>query len=82
MHAEAVRLGASVVEAERRLDALFACGDASADSLQRIVIEVAERQGRYRAAHLQAHLELRPLLSTAQIARYNELRSHHSPVAK
>jgi hypothetical protein len=76
MHAEAKRLGAEIVEAERALDARFAAGDLSAPELDRRVEEIAALQGRLRAAHLRAHLVARAALTAEQIARYDALRGY------
>lgn len=78
MHAEAVRLGALLVEAERRLDALFADGTVNSKSVQNAAAEVARLHGSIRAAHLQAHVALRPVLSAEQVARYDEFRGYRA----
>ena len=78
MHAEAVRLGALLIEAERRLDALFADGTVNAESVQKAAGEVARLHGSLRAAHLHAHVALRPVLSAEQVARYDELRGYRA----
>ncbi len=76
MHAEAVRLGALLVEAERRLDALFANGTVKVESVQKAAAEVARLHGSIRAVHLNAHVVLRPVLSAEQVSRYQELRGY------
>jgi Spy/CpxP family protein refolding chaperone len=80
MHAEAKRLGAQVVEAERALDARFAAAGLDAAELDRRVAEIAALQGKLRAAHLRAHLVTRAALTAEQIARYDALRGygHHT----
>ncbi|HEV7906364.1 MAG TPA: periplasmic heavy metal sensor [Pyrinomonadaceae bacterium] len=76
MQAEAVRLGRQIVERERALDALFAKGEIDAEKLRAATAEIALLQGNLRAAHLAAHLEMRRLLSPAQIRKYDELRGY------
>lgn len=80
MHAEAVRLGALVVELERELDRAFADLQASPPEVERLTIEIGEARGRLRATHLVAHLETAEALTPEQIARYGRLRgySEHS----
>ncbi|HLF84462.1 MAG TPA: Spy/CpxP family protein refolding chaperone, partial [Blastocatellia bacterium] len=78
MHAGATRLGSLIVEKERKLDLLFASNTIDSDKLRRAVAEIAEFQGKLRAIHLQAHLEMRRLLSPAQIKKYDELRGYGS----
>lgn len=78
MREEAVRLGRQIVERERALDALFAKGEIEAETLRASTAEIARLQGDLRAAHLNAHLEMRRLLSPQQIKKYDELRGYTS----
>lgn len=79
MRAEAVRLGAQVVEAERALDALFARGEADAPGLERASREVGRLRADLRAAHLRAHVEMRAALTPEQVRLYDELRGYTAP---
>jgi Spy/CpxP family protein refolding chaperone len=76
MRAEAVRLGARLVEQERRLDAAFAGGTVTEDQLAALVHEAARIHGELRLAHLKAHLAMRRVLTGDQVARYDELRGY------
>ena len=76
MREEAVRLGRRIVERERTLDEMFARADIDAGRLRAATSEIARLQGELRAAHLSVHLEMRRLLSPAQIKRYDELRGY------
>jgi Spy/CpxP family protein refolding chaperone len=76
MREEAMRLGRQIVERERALDAMFAKGDIDAGKLRAATSEIARLQGDLRAAHLAAHLEMRRILSPAQIKKYDELRGY------
>lgn len=76
MDAEARRLGAAIVEAERALDGRFAGGDLGAAELDRAVDAIAVLQGKLRAAHLRAHLATRAALTPEQVARYDALRGY------
>lgn len=76
MAAQAKRLGERVIEAEKRLDALFAKGEASFDTLRKQTAEIAELNGQLRFIHLRYHIEIRRLLSDAQIAHYGRLRGY------
>jgi Spy/CpxP family protein refolding chaperone len=79
MKAQAVSRGRQIVDVERRLDALFARREASAEALGELTGEAATLQGRLRAVHLRAHVEVRALLTPEQIQRYVSLRGygHH-----
>jgi hypothetical protein len=76
MRAKATRLGRLVVDKEKDLDRLFARKRIDSRRLQAAVGEIARFQGRLRAAHLQAHIEMKRLLSTIQIEKYVELRGY------
>ena len=76
MDAQARRLGAAIVEAERALDGRFARGDLDATELDRAVGAIAALQGKLRASHLRAHLVTRAALTPEQIARYDTLRGY------
>lgn len=76
MRSEAVRLGQSIVEKEKLLDAMFAKGDIDEGKLRAATKEIAELQGALRAAHLAAHLDMRRLLSPQQVKKYDELRGY------
>ena len=78
MQREAVRLGGLIVEQERRLDAMFAAGDAEAGRVRETAREIARLQGDLRFAHLQAHLEMRRILTPEQVSRYDELRGYRT----
>ncbi|MGI9104685.1 MAG: Spy/CpxP family protein refolding chaperone [Pyrinomonadaceae bacterium] len=76
MRAQAVRLGQQIVERERELDAEFAGGRIDSRKLHAATAEIAKLQGALRAAHLQAHLEMRHLLSPEQTKKYDDLRGY------
>jgi len=71
---EAKRLGPLIVENEKELDALFASGKITEVKLRTLVEEIARLQGELKTVHLQAHLDLKSILSEEQVKRYNQLR--------
>jgi hypothetical protein len=81
MHREAVRLGALIVDRERDLDQLFATRAASAQTLYQLAGELAQLRGVLRVTHLQAHVEMRGVLSDEQVAAYDQLRGYHTSAA-
>jgi hypothetical protein len=76
MHAEAVELGALVVELERELDRGFADQRLTSEEVERLTREIGSARGLLRATHLLAHLETAEVLSSEQIARYGYLRGY------
>ena len=76
------RLGHRVVEAERALDTLFSSERVAQKELARQVRAVAEAQGEYRLSHLETHRQMRGLLTSHQIAHYDELRGYGTPAAE
>jgi Spy/CpxP family protein refolding chaperone len=78
MLSEATRLGPMIVEKERELNHLFAGNKIDGTSLASVVGEIARLQGELRITHLRAHLELRRVLSDAQVKKYDELPGYGS----
>lgn len=76
MQKKAISLGKRVVAAETSLDRLFGDGNADSQRLREITSEIGLLQGQLRAAHLQAHLETRALLSADQVQKYVQLRGY------
>lgn len=74
--ADARRLGAELVEAERALDQAFLTRQIDALSLKRHTDHIAQRQSALRTAHLATHLQQTALLRPEQISRYAQLRGY------
>lgn len=77
MSAEAKRLGAEIVERERRFSAAFAARRITTETLRAEAESLGVLYGRLRAVHLAAHLELTRGLTQVQIRRYDALRGYH-----
>jgi Spy/CpxP family protein refolding chaperone len=80
--AEARHIGAKLVESERALDALFRSGAVDRAALAEAVRAAAALTGEYRLSHLEAHRRTRAVLSSEQVARYDELRGYAKPAAE
>lgn len=76
MNVEAKRLGQEIVAQEQRLSIAFANKTIAPEKLQTQTEALATLYGKLRQTHLQAHLEITPLLSSKQIATYNVLRGY------
>jgi hypothetical protein len=76
MKAEALSLGAKLLEQETELDRLFASRSITPDNLKTATAVIAVTQGQLRETHLKYHLSTVALLSQDQIRRYDELRGY------
>ena len=76
--ADARRIGAELVEAERALDQAFSTRQINPASLTSHTDRIAQLQATLRASHLQTHLQQTALLTPQQIGRYAELRGYIS----
>lgn len=74
--ARARELGAALVAAERRLDALFADRRADSAGVDGATHEVGLLQARLRAEHLNTHLTQTALMSAEQVRQYGVLRGY------
>ena len=74
--AQARRLGAALIEAERVLDREFASGRAEREAVSRATAQIGSLQTELRLEHLRTHLAQADLLTPQQVAQYNELRGY------
>ena len=78
MEQQAQSLGQQIITGEEQLGVAFATNTLDETTLQRQVMQLADLYGQLRMTHLQAHLAVTPLLTSAQITAYNELRGYTS----
>jgi Spy/CpxP family protein refolding chaperone len=76
MKAEALPLGAKLIEQETDLDKQFASRTITPESLKAATIAIAVTQGELRETHLKYHLSTAALLNPDQMQRYAELRGY------
>jgi hypothetical protein len=76
MVAIARRLGASIIDAEAKLDAAFKGGAIDESTIRSLTQRIAGLNGELRAIHLSAHLKTRGVLSDIQVAAYNAARGY------
>ena len=76
MKAEAVPIGAKLIEQEAALDRQFAGRTVTAESLKASTAAAAVTQGELRETHLKYHLSTVAILSPGQMQRYAELRGY------
>ena len=76
MRSAAIAGGQRLIVGERALEAAFASGTVTGQTLRELLSEIGRARTALRYTHLAAHLETLPLLTEAQIARYNLLRGY------
>jgi hypothetical protein len=76
MKAEAMPLGAKLIEQEAELDKQFATRTVTPESLKASTAAVAETQGVLRETHLKYHLSTKGILTPSQMTKYAELRGY------
>lgn len=76
MQGTAKPLGAELVARERALDTAFREGTMTPARLEADTAMIGALQGRLRATHLAAHIEMRSALTAAQITTYDALRGY------
>jgi Spy/CpxP family protein refolding chaperone len=69
-------LGAELVQRERALDDAFKQNRMTSTDVATETEAIGDLQGRLRAVHLAAHLQMRAVLTPEQIAMYDELRGY------
>ncbi|MGH7355361.1 MAG: Spy/CpxP family protein refolding chaperone [Candidatus Rokuibacteriota bacterium] len=74
MFAEARPRGTALLDAEARLERLFAAGAADEAAVRTAVAEVERARSAVRLVHLRTHLATRDLLTEAQRRAYHEAR--------
>ena len=78
MKAEAVPLGAKLLEQEAALDEQFNNRSITPESLKAATAAIAVTQGELRDTHLKYHLQTAQILSAEQMQHYSMLRGYGS----
>lgn len=76
MNNKASRLGKTIVQKENELEALYANQQATVENISQLVNEIARLQAEFRLVHLNAHLEMRNVLTPKQVALYDQSRGY------
>jgi hypothetical protein len=76
MRSSAVLLGEELLEAEMALDRDFSQGAINPESLESALLNLGKIRAQLRYVHLEAHLRQKRLLTTEQIAKYDETRGY------
>ncbi|MBT8328528.1 MAG: Spy/CpxP family protein refolding chaperone [Desulfofustis sp.] len=78
MRGQAIELGTTLIDLERELNSQFAEGTINEKLLRDLLEQIAQVRAQLRFVHLSTHLKTPDILTTEQIARYNELRGYSS----
>jgi hypothetical protein len=76
MQVEAQDAGEQFIAAEAAIEAAFRDGGLTPHRLRALIDASEEARAELRFIHLRRHLEMPPLLTSGQIARYNVLRGY------
>ncbi len=76
MTADAVRIGARIVDLERALDRAFSNRTIDSTRLASLTNEIGRLQGELRFVHLTAHLAVTEILSQTQVEEYEMRRGY------
>lgn len=76
MNAEAVAVGAKLIEAENALDNGFEKGGLTPDELRQRIHAAEQHRADLRFIHLSRHLQSVDILSSRQVEQYNVLRGY------
>ena len=76
MQSQAKTIGKTIVSKEQELSEAFASGEITNTELEKQTEELARLYGELRKTHLQAHLQINPILSAEQIKKYNQIRGY------
>ena len=76
MKAEAIAVGARLIEQEAELDRQFSGRTITAETLKAMTAQIASTQGQLRETHLKYHLSTVSLLNPHQIQQYTQLRGY------
>ena len=76
MDSKARTLGTMIVAKETVLERTYSTGAATPADTHTLIDEIARLQADLRYTHLAAHLSMRSVLSTDQVAKYDELRGY------
>ena len=78
MRDQAIELGNRLIDNERELNNHFAQGTTNEKLLRDLLGQSAQVRAQLRFVHLSTHLKTPDILTSEQIARYNELHCYSS----
>lgn len=79
MKAEAMPLGAKLIDREAALDRQFSSYTVTPESVRSAITEIGAIQADLGTTHLKYHLQTIKILSPEQVRKYSSLRGYGSP---
>ena len=76
MDQNAQELGRQLVMLETEMDQSFRLGEMTENTLNHATSQIASIEGQLRMAHLVTHLRMKAVLTTEQVAHYDQLRGY------
>ncbi len=76
MKKRAIELGKEYVSLEKELNTSFEVRKFDSETLKEFLGKIGDIRSELRFVHLNAHLESLPVLTEAQVQKYNELRGY------
>ena len=76
MRTRAKSLGEDIIRAEAALDTQFKTGTPDEAAIDALTAQIGLLSGLLRAAHLNAHLQTKRLLTPVQVAAYDQARGY------
>jgi len=76
MKEKAVDKGETYIAKERELNQLFESDEVSSLMVDSLLVEIGKIKGSLRAVHVTTHIDMRDILTSEQIMKYDELRGY------
>jgi Spy/CpxP family protein refolding chaperone len=78
MKKKAINIGETYITKERELNQMFESGNVSSSTVDSLLVEIGKIKGSLRATHVNTHIQMKEILTTEQIKKYDELRGYGS----
>lgn len=76
MKEKAINLGETYIAKERELNQMFESDNVSSSTVDSLLIKIGKIKGTLRATHVKTHIQMKEILTTEQIKKYDELRGY------
>ncbi|MEX0780117.1 MAG: hypothetical protein WD491_03770 [Balneolales bacterium] len=76
MKKEAVEIGEVYIAKERELNRQFESDEVSSSVVDSLLVEIGKIKGSLRAVHVNTHINMKDILTSDQINKYDQLRGY------